>query len=109
MWLANVQKKVDDREDVVKKITTAVANIWRENFDSEGRMVGGWADLRERTQEERAQMGLNPSNPILYRYGNLRAVAIEFFQGIAGGSGFGWTSARDTDDGDMQSAIYTPQ
>jgi len=108
-WLGGVQQRIEDREDVVKKITGAIANIWRDNFDSGGRMVGGWADLRERTQEERAQMGLNPSHPILYRYGNLRAVAIEFFQNIASSSGWGWTSAGDVDDGDMQAATYFRQ
>lgn len=108
-WLGGFHQRIEDREDVVKKITGAIADIWRENFDSGGRLVGGWADLSERTMEERSQLGLNPSQPILYRYGNLRAIAVEFFQGIATSSGWGWSSASDIGDGDMQAATYFRQ
>lgn len=66
--------------------THKVADIFGKNFDEEGSAVGGWAELSEQTVAMREYQGYPGEHPILFRYGALRGMAVEFFQKTAGGS-----------------------
>lgn len=61
------------------RATNKVAELWGVNYDQEGSMVGGWADLAARTQAERAKLGFGAAHPILFRYGALYGVTIDMF------------------------------
>lgn len=58
-------------------LVRAVGRVWRDNFNSEGRMVGGWRELSEMTRLVRSQRGYNPAHPILKQSGALYHAAIE--------------------------------
>lgn len=66
--------------------TNGVAAVWAANYDAEGSMVGGWADLAQKTQDLRQAKGLDPEHPILFRYGTLRGIVIDLFQKPAASS-----------------------
>ena len=98
--LTEVQGKLqNDRETAVLQATNEVAGVWRQNFDREGGMVGGWAELAEKTQNLREYYGYSASHPILFRYGALRGVAVDFFQQARGSGSVSKSdsySAQDT-------------
>lgn len=55
--------------------------------------------------DDRARLGFNPAHPILYRYGNLRAVAVDFPATMSENS-FKWAVMSDPDDGDTQATTF---
>lgn len=91
--LQQIADRLQNAENGLLRATNNVADVWRKNFDSEGSMVsGGWPELADATQEIRANEGFSPDHPILFRYGALRGVAVEFFQKASHG---GSTSQSD--------------
>lgn len=78
------RKTTSEREGGVLRATNQVAKVWAKNFAGEGSAVGGWAALRPRTQRTREWQGFSPRHPILYRYGTLRGVMVDFFQQARG-------------------------
>lgn len=67
-FLSKMSQKL--RTPDTRKSVNAVGRYWLDNFRGEGREVGGWAALSQRTIENRAAQGYG-SGPILYRYGSL--------------------------------------
>lgn len=52
----------------------AAGGLFEANFMTEGGSVGGWADLADRTVQDRESKGFGGAHPILVRYGDLRQV-----------------------------------
>lgn len=70
----NIQELVKS-DDGRSRVATGAVNVmgegFRKNFIAEGSMVGGWADLAERTVADREERGFGGEHPILIRYGGL--------------------------------------
>jgi len=64
----------NDQSRGLFKSLNGVGDIFKDNFDSEGRRVGGWAELAELTQAKRESFGMPPDHPIMFRDGALRDV-----------------------------------
>lgn len=67
------------RKPEVNKAVTRVALFWASSYRSEGAAVGGWAQLAERTVEDRLQQNYPGSHPIMRRQGVLYALSTQFF------------------------------
>lgn len=78
--LNEIVNRLKKPEGGLIKATNKVAEVFAENYDREGSMVGGWPQLAEKTQNLREYYGYPREHPILIRYGALRAVAVEFFE-----------------------------
>ena len=61
----------DGRSEVAVAGLRGAASLFDTNFRSEGGLVGGWADLSDKTIEERIRLGFG-AGPILFRHGDLR-------------------------------------
>lgn len=73
------------RSEVAVAGLRGAASLFDRNFASEGGLIGGWADLSDRTIEERLSLGFD-EGPILFRYGDLREMTATSLM-TAGGSG----------------------
>ena len=94
-YLAKIKRKLQNRREGLVQATNKVAEVFDRNFTSEGSMVGGWAELAEKTKEIRREQGYGPT-PILIRYGALRAVVTQgFMQANGPGS---WARTDDYSD-----------
>jgi len=89
----------DAGKDITKAGFNALGRLFEQNFDSEGKFVGGWPQLRERTVEDRERKGFSGSHPIMVRYRDLRDTTATALR-IAGGSGT--FSATDPDGGQIR-------
>jgi hypothetical protein len=73
-----------------------VATYWGSSFRSEGSAIGGWADLAQRTVDDREAQGYNGSNPILYRYGSLYQTSTQFFARAKGSGSMSMDTPYDS-------------
>lgn len=78
--LADIEARLRNPKGGLIRATNKVAEKFGENFDGEGSLVGGWPDLAEQTRNIREWQGFPAEHPILFRYGALRAIAVEFFE-----------------------------
>lgn len=78
--------RLNEPKEGLERATNQVAGVFAHNYDTEGGLVGGWAQLAEVTNAMREWQGYSAEHPILIRYGALRAVAVEFFQEARAGS-----------------------
>lgn len=69
-----------------------VAEMWAANYRQEGKMIGGWVALAQRTIEEREKQGFGGTSPILIRQGSLYAMSTLFFMQGQHGSASAWSS-----------------
>lgn len=83
--LDKIIRNLNDPKEGLERATHKVAGIFKENYDNEGSMVGGWPALSDYALNIRQWQGV-PPGPILVRYGALRAIAVEFFQTARAGS-----------------------
>lgn len=65
------------RDDMALRALNRAANVWNQNFLSEGQEVGGWRQLAERTIEDRERLGFGGAHPIMIRYNHLRELTAE--------------------------------
>ena len=84
LWLDEFTRRLNDRHAGLFRAVNRVADVWKDNFDDEGRRVGRWAPLAESTVQRRASQGFGPEHPILQRSGALRNVVIDTFQSASG-------------------------
>ncbi len=63
----------------VSRSVKKVAEIWAVNYRSEGKQVGGWAQLAQQTVADRAKRGYGGEHPIMIRQGSLYAMSTLFF------------------------------
>lgn len=78
--LAKLQSGLQEPTKGLENATNYVAKVFRQNYDSEGGLVGGWEDLAEKTQSIRSWQGFEPEHPIMVRYDSLRHIAVTFFE-----------------------------
>lgn len=83
-------------EKITKAAFNAAGDVFDRNFETEGRAggLGGWAALAERTQQEREALGFDANHPILFRYGDLRAVTAISLRDANGSDTFRSTDAQ---------------
>ena len=86
--------KREGRDEMVRGGYNAAGVMFEKNFASEGKLVGGWAQLRERTQREREALGFDAQHPILYRYGDLKYVTATSLTNATGSATFTATDAQ---------------
>lgn len=70
-YLTRVSDSLKKPEEGLHRAVNEVGKYWQRNFETEGGLNGGWAELAQSTQENRASQGYNPSYPIMLRYGAL--------------------------------------
>lgn len=68
-----------------------VAEMWAHNFQGEGSMIGGWAQLAQSTIEQRERQGFGGTHPILIRYGSLYAMSTLWFMNAKPGTATAWS------------------
>jgi len=78
--IAKIVRGLQNPQSGLEGATHAIAKIFAQNFEGEGSLVGGWDDLSEYTQRIREWQGFDPEKPILFRYGSLRKIAVDFFE-----------------------------
>jgi len=73
--IRRVRKAIEDsKDDLAFAALNRAAELFEQNFMSEGGAVGGWADLADSTVREREALGFGGEHPILVRYGDLRNI-----------------------------------
>lgn len=87
---------LNDRTAGLVRAVRRIGDVWKDNFDTEGSRVGGWAPLAEYTQADRAELGFSPDHPILRRDGALRNVVIDLLTSQTSTSQGQSRSERDT-------------
>jgi hypothetical protein len=77
-------------KDVTIAGYNAAGEIFGENFQNEGGVEGNprWAQLKERTQREREELGFDPKHPILSRYRDLRYITAGSLMNATGSGTF---------------------
>lgn len=83
-YLARVGEKLHEPEGGLRNAVNRVGAYWQRNYEAEGGLNGGWADLALRTQEDRARQGYPPTNPIMLRYGATYRTSTLFFADAKG-------------------------
>lgn len=83
--IAKIHRQLNSPTDGLERATHKVAGIFKDNYDSEGGLVGGWPELSQYALNIREWQGV-PATPILVRYGALRAIAIDYFLTAKAGS-----------------------
>lgn len=87
------------RKDLTIAGFNAAGDVFERNFQTEGKAggLGGWAQLAERTQEEREALGFDPNHPILVRYGDLRYATSTLLRDAKGSAVFMSTDKQGHD------------
>lgn len=83
--LRGIVERLGRPEKGLEEATHRVAGVFKDNYDSEGGLVGGWPELSEYALNIREWQGV-PPGPILVRYGSLRSMAVDFFRTARSGS-----------------------
>lgn len=79
-FLQQLEKNLQDKRDLgLIKAVNRIADVWKDNYDSEGGRVGGWAELSDETQRKRERLGFSPAHPILERDSALKTVMVDAF------------------------------
>lgn len=81
------------REDIAFAGLRGAAVLFDRNFATEGGEVGGWADLSDRTIEERMYLGFG-AGPILIRHGDLRELTATSLMTASGAGTFTKTDSQ---------------
>jgi hypothetical protein len=68
-----------------------VAEIWSQNYRTEGSMVGGWPALAQSTIDTRLRQGFG-AGPVLFRQGSLYAMSTLFFMQGQKGTVQSWST-----------------
>lgn len=68
-----------DTTQAMSPAVRAIGAGWLDNYNSQGKRVGGWKPLKPYTQRERELRGYKPDRPVLFQSGALEAGAIRPF------------------------------
>lgn len=84
-YLTHVSKKLSDPHDALVAATREVGRYWTLNFLTEGGLAGSWANLAQRTIDDRISQGY-AAGPIMRRASGLYNVAGLMVQTAQAGS-----------------------
>lgn len=91
--IKNYVKSDDGRNEIAIAGLRGMASLFDKNFVSEGSLVGGWADLSDKTIEERIRLGFS-EGPILVRHGDLREITSTSLMTASGAGTFTKTDGQ---------------
>jgi hypothetical protein len=81
-YIERFENRLKNRNRGLFKAVNRIADVWLDNFQSEGARVGRWDALADSTQAKRAAQGFSPDHPILERSGALKDIAVAGFTAV---------------------------